>query len=147
VLIAIARPVVATPTPGTPVFGDSFFVVSGLAVVSIVVVVVTLAVVVVISSVVVVTTVVVGDSCGISEPMFTTFLNILTMLVIGLSMKMIFLAILYILAYIPLRVYSGGYHASTPQKCWIFSAIMLYVVLWILKKFYKFWQFMVICGI
>lgn len=66
--------------------------------------------------------------------MFTTFLNILTMLVIGLSMKMIFLAILYILAYIPLRVYSGGYHASTPQKCWIFSAIMLYVVLWILKN-------------
>ncbi len=66
--------------------------------------------------------------------MFTTFLNILTMLLIGLAMKMVIPAILYILAYIPLRVYAGGYHASTPQRCWIFSAIMLFVVLWILKN-------------
>lgn len=66
--------------------------------------------------------------------MFTTLLNILTMLLIGFAMKMVIPAILYTAAYIPLRVYAGGYHASTPQRCWIFSAIMLFVVLWILKN-------------
>lgn len=66
--------------------------------------------------------------------MFTTLLNILTTLLIGLAMKMVILAIFYILSYIPLRVYAGGYHASTPQRCWIFSAIMLFAVLWILRN-------------
>lgn len=66
--------------------------------------------------------------------MFTTLLNILTMFLIGFAMKMVIPAILYTAAYIPLRVYARGYHASTPQRCWMFSAIMLFVVLWILKN-------------
>lgn len=65
--------------------------------------------------------------------MFTTVLNILTMLLIGFSMKMVIPAILYTLAYIPIRIYAGGYHASTPQRCWAFSAVMLFIVLCIVK--------------
>ena len=65
--------------------------------------------------------------------MFITLLNILTMLLVGSAMRMTVPAIIYTLAYIPLRVYAGGYHALTPQRCWAFSAVMLFVVLWILK--------------
>lgn len=65
--------------------------------------------------------------------MFTTLLNIFTMLLIGFVMKMIIPAILYTFAYIPIRVYAGGYHASTPKRCWVFSAVMLFVVLGLLK--------------
>ena len=57
--------------------------------------------------------------------MFATILNILTMLLIGFIMGLAVPAMVYTIAYIPLRVYAGGYHASTPQRCWAFSAIML----------------------
>ena len=65
--------------------------------------------------------------------MFITLLNILTMFLIGLSMSMLLPAAAFITAYIPLRVYAGGYHASTPQRCWAFSAVMLFGVLCVLK--------------
>lgn len=65
--------------------------------------------------------------------MFATILNILTMLLIGFIMGLAVPAMIYIIAYIPLRVYAGGYHASTPQRCWAFSAIMLWIALCIVK--------------
>ena len=65
--------------------------------------------------------------------MFATILNILTMLLIGFFMRLAVPAIIYTIAYIPIRVYAGGYHASTPQRCWAFSAIMLWIALCIVK--------------
>ncbi len=65
--------------------------------------------------------------------MFATILNILTMLLIGFIMGLAVPAMIYTIAYIPLRVYAGGYHASTPQRCWAFSAIMLWIALCIVK--------------
>ena len=65
--------------------------------------------------------------------MFATILNILTMLLIGFIMGLAVPAMIYTIAYIPLRVYVGGYHASTPQRCWAFSAIMLWIALCIVK--------------
>ena len=65
--------------------------------------------------------------------MFATILNILTMLLIGFIMGLAVPAMVYTIAYIPLRVYAGGYHASTPQRCWAFSAIMLWIALCIVK--------------
>lgn len=65
--------------------------------------------------------------------MFAAILNILTMLLIGFIMGLAVPAMVYTIAYIPLRVYAGGYHASTPQRCWAFSAIMLWIALCIVK--------------
>ena len=58
---------------------------------------------------------------------FSTILNAGTMLLIGFLMQMLIEAILFTVIYIPVRVYAGGYHASTPQRCWAFSAIMLWI--------------------
>ena len=55
------------------------------------------------------------------------------MLLIGFLMQMLIEAILFTVIYIPVRVYAGGYHASTPQRCWAFSAIMLWIALCIVK--------------
>ena len=58
---------------------------------------------------------------------FSTILNAGTMLLIGVFMHMTIEAILFTIAYIPIRIFSGGYHASTPQRCWAFSAVMLFM--------------------
>ena len=60
---------------------------------------------------------------------FSTIFNAGTMLLIGFLMQMLIEAILFTVIYIPVRVYAGGYHASTPQRCWAFSAIMLWICL------------------
>ena len=74
--------------------------------------------------------------------MFITILNILTTLLIGLALGMILQAVVFILTYIPVRIYAGGFHASNPQRCWLISAIMLLIVLCILKYMPKlFFQY------
>ena len=55
-------------------------------------------------------------------------LNILTALFIGILFGETFQIILFMLAYIPLRSYAGGWHSRTPLRCYIFSVIMLIVV-------------------
>ena len=61
------------------------------------------------------------------------FLNISTTLIIGFIFGMIWQSILFMVAYIPLRSYAGGYHARTPLKCYIFSVILTVCVLLSIK--------------
>lgn len=63
----------------------------------------------------------------------TMFLNISTTLVIGFIFGMIWQSGLFMVSYIPLRSYAGGYHARTPLKCYIFSVILTICVLLIIK--------------
>lgn len=65
---------------------------------------------------------------GINQ-MLNMLLNIVTFLVIGLIFHMTLETIIFTAAYIPLRTYAGGFHAKTPFKCWIVSAVMLIAVL------------------
>lgn len=69
---------------------------------------------------------------GINQ-MFNMLLNIATFLVIGLIFHMTLETIIFTAAYIPLRIYAGGFHAKTPFKCWIVSAVMLIAVLSAIK--------------
>lgn len=64
---------------------------------------------------------------------FSSLLNVITMLLIGFAMGMVIPALAFTLGYIPIRVYAGGYHASTPKRCWAVSAVMLFAVLCVLK--------------
>ena len=61
-------------------------------------------------------------------------LNLFTLFVIGAIYKMIFDVLIYILAYIPLRSYAGGFHAKTHARCYLLSIIILNTVLLIIKK-------------
>lgn len=76
------------------------------------------------------------DICryGINQ-CITTLFNFVTTLIIGLIYGMVLEAIFFTIAYIPVRIYAGGYHAKTPVGCWLFSAVILVIVLLAIKKF------------
>ena len=60
-------------------------------------------------------------------------LNIGTTLCIGLLIGCTPQLVVFMVAYIPLRSYAGGYHARTPLRCYVISIIMLIVVSMCLK--------------
>lgn len=64
---------------------------------------------------------------------FFSVLNAATALLIGFLMKMPVQAVAFTAAYIPIRIYAGGYHASSAEKCWAFSAVMLMSALCIIR--------------
>lgn len=45
---------------------------------------------------------------------------------------------IFLLSYIPLRSYAGGYHAKTEQVCFIFSTLLIIVVEIFFSIFFRF---------
>ncbi|MBE6844952.1 MAG: hypothetical protein E7508_04460 [Ruminococcus sp.] len=62
-------------------------------------------------------------------------LNILTTLIIGCLCGMLFPSILFLVCYMPLRSFCGGYHAKTHIRCYIYSVIMITCILLISRYF------------
>lgn len=60
-------------------------------------------------------------------------LNIITVVVIGIIFGDVLRSILFMSLYIPLRSFAGGYHARTPQMCYIFSVMLIIAVLLAMK--------------
>ena len=60
-------------------------------------------------------------------------LNLLTIVVIGFAYGMILEILIYTFSYVPLRAYSGGFHAKTHTMCYLGSVIILNAVLLIMK--------------
>lgn len=60
-------------------------------------------------------------------------LNIVTTLLIGIISGMIWQSIVFMLVYIPLRSYTGGFHAKTSVRCYISSIILMNVVLLVMR--------------
>lgn len=69
---------------------------------------------------------------GITQTLIMT-LNILTAIGLGIVTQMFGHVILFIFAFIPLRIFAGGAHAKTPLRCYIYSMIFLVVVLGIMR--------------
>jgi accessory gene regulator B len=69
---------------------------------------------------------------GINQ-MFNMALNLCTFLVIGLIFRMLPETIVFTAAYIPFRIYVGGFHSKTPVGCWIISALIVTIVLALMK--------------
>lgn len=63
-------------------------------------------------------------------------LNIITTIGIGIIFGMIWQIILFMIVYIPLRIYSGGYHSKTQTRCYIFSIGLTIVALLLMKMIY-----------
>ena len=56
------------------------------------------------------------------------------MIIIGLLFNMICESIIFMVSYSILRIYAGGYHASTPIRCYLFSIVMIVAVLLLMKS-------------
>lgn len=55
--------------------------------------------------------------------------NLTIAIVMGILFNHLKESIVFLLAYIPLRSYAGGYHARTPARCFILSVLLIVVVL------------------
>ena len=85
-----------------------------------------------------------GFEMGISQT-----INIITTLTIGFIMRMPLESITFLLCFLTLRTYSGGYHASSNLKCYILSTLMTIIVLTAsyFVNLYNLYHAAIICGI
>ncbi|MEI2988490.1 MAG: accessory gene regulator B family protein [Oscillospiraceae bacterium] len=60
-------------------------------------------------------------------------LNILTTMIIGCLCGMFYSSVLFLLSYMPLRSFCGGYHAKTHFRCYIYSVVMITCILLVVK--------------
>lgn len=60
-------------------------------------------------------------------------LNFATVILIGIMMDSFWQGIIFMIAFIPLRSYAGGFHASTPLRCYAFSIILIIGILQAIK--------------
>lgn len=61
-------------------------------------------------------------------------INLLTTVVIGLLFKMVWQSFVFMLAYIPLRTYAGGYHAKTQFRCYLLSIVIMLAALFGIRE-------------
>lgn len=69
------------------------------------------------------------------EQVLTTLINILTTIILGVLFGKVFQAVMFLVAFMILRSYSGGFHASTTIGCYILSAISILAALSVLSFF------------
>ena len=67
------------------------------------------------------------------EQLFTNIIDILTLLGIGIFMKMLWHAIVFGAAFMFLRKYAGGFHTSTQIRCYYMTTFVIITTLWIIK--------------
>ncbi len=56
-------------------------------------------------------------------------LNIISTIIIGIIFNMVWQSVVFLLAYMPLRSYAGGYHARTQFRCYLISLFITVVAL------------------
>lgn len=59
--------------------------------------------------------------------------NIVTTVLIGIGFGMVWESLFFLLMYIPLRTSAGGFHASTPLRCYVASSALIAMVLAVLR--------------
>lgn len=64
--------------------------------------------------------------------MLSSILHIVTTLAIGALFGMFLESVVFLISYMPIRQYAGGFHASTPTRCYFSSIIITTVVLYII---------------
>lgn len=67
------------------------------------------------------------------EQLFSTILNMLTTIIIGIILGELWNAVLFVLAFMMLRTYAGGYHSSTPLGCYLLTVSIIIAVLSVIK--------------
>lgn len=64
---------------------------------------------------------------------FTILWNLISMLLIGLLFQQVWGCIVFLMFYLVLRIYAGGYHASSMKRCYLCSCVMICAVLFVIK--------------
>jgi accessory gene regulator B len=61
------------------------------------------------------------------EIFLSTFLEISSILLISVFVGNFFETLIYFLAFVPLRIYAGGYHANTKTGCYLISLMVYFL--------------------
>ncbi len=64
------------------------------------------------------------------EAMFHQILNIAIACIIAVWQHAFAAAAVFLVSYIPMRSYGGGYHAKTNMRCTVMSSILIFLVCW-----------------
>lgn len=56
-------------------------------------------------------------------------INIICTVTIGIVMKMVWEVLMFMFAYIPLRTFAGGFHAKTQARCFVYSNLLVVLIL------------------
>ncbi|WMJ87931.1 accessory gene regulator ArgB-like protein [Anaerocolumna sp. MB42-C2] len=59
--------------------------------------------------------------------------HIISYLILGLSFNLLPELLIFLIAFMPLRENSGGYHAKTPLKCYILSCAAIFIFLCLVR--------------
>ena len=88
---------------------------------------------------------------GISQGL-SLILNIFSTIVVGLVLGLVWESVLFLVFYMSLRCYAGGFHAKTPLRCYLYSLLLVAVSLIIIQQagtsfYYKALTFAAVLGI
>ncbi len=61
---------------------------------------------------------------GVSQGV-VILINLITTVLIGMVFGMVEQSIIFILAFIPIRIYAGGYHAESQIRCYVLSSLLI----------------------
>lgn len=74
---------------------------------------------------------------GLNQLIFIS-INLITTVIIGILFSMLFESIIFLVSYMIVRVYAGGYHAKTQFRCYIISSA--FIILALLGVKYIIWD-------
>lgn len=81
---------------------------------------------------------------GLEQGIYS-ILGILITLVIGCLLDVLIESVLFLGAFISLRIYAGGYHANTRKRCAFFSFILMFIaMIWIRLWNLSNWQMLIV---
>ena len=64
-------------------------------------------------------------------------LNLVTALLTGIILNMFLESVLFLICFIPLRIFAGGYHAKTQLRCYVMSTITTVILLYLIAFLQK----------
>lgn len=70
--------------------------------------------------------------------LFSGILHFITILLLGFVLGMIKECLLMFIAFFVVRKFAGGYHASSPTKCYIFSVVTNFLMLFLISVLSKY---------
>ena len=59
-------------------------------------------------------------------------LNLVTALLTGIILDMFLESVLFLICFIPLRIFAGGYHAKTQFRCYVMSTVTTVILLYLI---------------
>lgn len=64
-------------------------------------------------------------------------LNLVTALLTGIILNMFLESVLFLICFIPLRIFAGGYHAKTQFRCYVMSTVTTVILLYLIAFLQK----------